>query len=496
MNSKWRLTYPATLYVLLTAVVVVLSWILEIYGVEAVVPSTGEVVKVQSPFTPEGVRWFLRNAVSNYTGFSPLGSVIVFLFGLGVSLHSGFIESCLRSLMPQSGRHVNYATATIIILGLMSNVVGDAGYVVLLPLAAATYSMAGLNPLAGLMTAHVASACGFSANVMISTLDTLMSRITDEATTATLHTSGSVGTMSSYIFMSVSTILLFFVIYASTRCRKGTTTLLQGNNSVVKGVTETSSTASVYRKPLSHRERRSLYVSLLVGILYAILVLVTTFSSFGILRDASGGLQRSPFMIGILYIVAIGFGLTGITYGFMSGRFRSDRDLVAALLHFAKPICSYLVITLFASQMFALISYSNIDRVLTASSAEAFAQLSLSPTAMLLALIVYTALLNLVTASASAKWSTMAYVILPAMAAVGITTEASVCAFRIGDSVTNAVTPLMPYVPMLFALMLHYKPDATYVTMLRYIWRPSLYVTLCWIFLFFLWYLIHLPIGI
>jgi aminobenzoyl-glutamate transport protein len=224
--------------------------------------------------------------------------------------------------------------------------------------------------------------------------------------------------------------------------------------------------------------------------------MVTTFTSFSILRDAGGGLLRSPFIVGILYIVALGFGLTGLTYGFVCGRFRTDRDVVGGLLHFATPLCHYLVIAFFASQMFALIGYSNIDRVLVVRSAEAFNNLRLSPTVLLLCLIVYTAAINIITASASAKWSIMAYALLPTLAAAGISTEESLCAFRIGDSVTNSVTPFMPYIPMLLALMLHYEPQATYVTMLRYVWRAVLLVFIAWTTLFFLWIVIGLSLGI
>jgi aminobenzoyl-glutamate transport protein len=481
MNSKWRVTYPATLYLQLSIVVVILSWVLEIYGTEAVIPSTGEVVKVQSPFSSEGIRWFLRNAVSNFTGFSPLGAVVVFMFGLGLALRSGFVESCVRSCMPHSGRHATRVTAVIVLLGLLSNVIGDAGYVVLLPLAASTFRIAGLNPLAGLMTAHIAASCGFSANMMLSTTDALLARITNEAIPVS---ESSIGTMSLYMFMAVSTIVLLFVIrYATTLAPLSLAPMSAGD-------------ATVRRKPLSHREVRALTISLSVALLYTILVMVTTFTSFSILRDAGGGLLRSPFIVGILYIVALGFGLTGLTYGFVCGRFRTDRDVVGGVLHFATPLCHYLVIAFFASQMFALISYSNIDRVLVVRSAEAFSTLHLSPTAMLPGLIVYTAAINIIMASASAKWSIMVYSLLPSLAAAGIGTEEALCAFRIGDSVTNSVTPLMPYIPMLLALMLHYEPQATYVTMLRYVWRAVLLVFIAWTTLFFLWIVTGLPLGI
>jgi aminobenzoyl-glutamate transport protein len=464
------------MYVALTLIVVVLSWVLRIYGVEAVVPATGEVVRVQSPLTPEGVRWFLRQAVGNFTGFSPFGAVVVYLLGLGVALHSGFVEACVRGLCRQGirGRRL---LLMVVVLGVLSNVVGDAGYVVLLPLSAALFSIAGLSPVAGLIAAHVSATCCFSANVMGSTLDTLMSRITNEASAQTAAAAGGVGRMSCYCFMAVSALVLAAVIYLLMR------------RQVAPGIASPV-------KPLSHRERRSLFMSLLIGVLYALLVAVGTFSSFGILRDAGGGLLQSPFVAGLLFIVAFGFGVVGLVYGLMSGRYRTDRDFIFGLLHFSSPLGQYIVIALFASQMFAVISYTGVDRIAVSLSAGAFSAAGMSGLWCGVVFIVFVALLNIIMASASAKWSIMASALMPALVSAGMAPEQVLCAFRIGDSISNGLTPLMPYMPLLFALWLHYEPAATYATLLRRTWRLVLCVSLSWVLLYVVWSLAGLPAGI
>ena len=168
MNSKWRLPHPATMFLLLTLAVIVLSWIFDIYGLSVFQPQTGEEIRVQSLLSPEGVRWLLRHVVTNFTGFAPLGLVIVAMFGIGVAQHSGFIDACIRGGARR--KHNPWRMVILVIfLGLLSNVVGDAGYIILLPIAATLFHSVGLHPVAGIITAYVSVSCGYSANLMLST---------------------------------------------------------------------------------------------------------------------------------------------------------------------------------------------------------------------------------------------------------------------------------------------------------------------------------------
>ena len=162
MNSKWRLPHPATMFLLLTLAVIVLSWIFDIYGLSVFQPQTGEEIRVQSLLSPEGVRWLLRHVVTNFTGFAPLGLVIVAMFGIGVAQHSGFIDACIRGGARR--KHNPWRMVILVIfLGLLSNVVGDAGYIILLPIAATLFHSVGLHPVAGIITAYVSVSCGYSA---------------------------------------------------------------------------------------------------------------------------------------------------------------------------------------------------------------------------------------------------------------------------------------------------------------------------------------------
>ena len=177
MKSKWRMPHPATMFLLLTMAVVFLSWICDIYGLKVTLPQSGEDIRVQSLLSPEGIRWWLRNAIKNFTGFAPLGMVIIAMFGLGVAQHSGFIDACIR-LGVGNRKEKRKVILWVIVLGLLSNVIGDGGYIILLPIAAMLFQWVGLHPIAGIVTAYVSVACGYSANIVLSTMDPLLAHTT------------------------------------------------------------------------------------------------------------------------------------------------------------------------------------------------------------------------------------------------------------------------------------------------------------------------------
>ena len=342
--------HPATMFFVLTMVVVLLSWIFEIYGLSVTLPQTGEEIRVQSLLSPEGIRWLLRHMVTNFTGFAPLGMVIVAMFGIGVAQHSGFINACIRHGI-RGKQDKDKIILWVILLGLLSNVVGDAGYIILLPIAATLFHSVGLHPVAGIITAYASVACGYSANIVLSTMDPLLARTTEEAAVAGGIEHGDTGPLCNYYFMFASTFLITAVAYWVTR-RK----LLPA-----MGTYEGSTHFDGY-KPLSRKERRALTMAVIVGVIYVAIVLWSTFSSYGILRGVSGNLMRSPFIMGILFLLSLGAGLMGTVYGFSSGRYRTDADVIDGLAQPMKLLGVYFVIAFFAAQMFRIFALRQMPR--------------------------------------------------------------------------------------------------------------------------------------
>ena len=477
--------HPATMFLLLTLVVIFISWIFDIYGLSVSLPQTGEEIRVQSLLSPEGIRWLLRHVVTNFTGFAPLGLVIVAMFGIGVAQHSGFIDACIRKSVRKQRQNPWRIVTCVIILGLLSNVVGDAGYIILIPIAATLFLSVGLHPIGGIITAYVSVSCGYSANILLSTLDPLIATTTQEAADQTNVSLGKIGPLGNYYFLFLSTFLLIFLIYYITRKN-----LLPALGDYMENVN------FLGYKQLSRKERRAILGAFVVGLLYVMLILWATFSSWGILRGVNGGLIHSPFIVGILFLLSFGIGLMGMVYGFASGRYRTDGDVIEGLTQPMKLLGVYFVIAFFAAQMFACFEYSHLDKCIAILGADLLSSLRLGSLWILILFILFTALINLIMVSATSKWAFMSFIFVPVLAGMGISPDVTQCAYRIGDSATNAITPFMFYMPLVLTYMQQYDKQSTYGSLLKYTWRYSLAILLAWTALFILWYITGLPLGL
>lgn len=486
MKTKWRMPHPATMFMLLTVAVIFASWFCDIYGLSIHLSPNGEEVHIQNLLSPEGLRWMLRNVITNFTGFAPLGMVIVAMFGLGIVQHSGFLDACIRKGLKQGKYESRKIIALVIALGLLSNLLGDAGYIILLPIAATMFRSVRLHPVAGIITAYVSVACGYSANLFLTVIDPMLSINTERASLSTGLSQTGIGPLCNYYFFFVSTFVIGVVIYFVT-CRS----LLPAI-----GNYKPDNLPVVDNKSLSRKERRAFNLSIIVGLVYASVILLATFLPFGILRGVDGGLLYSPFMMGILFILSLGAVLMGIVYGFSSGRYRNDQDVIDGLVYPINLLGVYFVIAFFASQLYACFSYSHLDKYLAVSSASLLTSMSASPLITLLLFILLTACINLILTSATAKWNFMAFIFVPFFAKIGVSPDITQCAFRIGDSATNAITPFLFYMPLVLTFMQQYNRQVTYASLLRYTWRYSVYILLAWMLLFAGWYLCDLPFGL
>ena len=406
------------------------------------------------------------------------------MFGIGVAQHSGFIDACIRQGI-RGKQEKEKIILWVIFLGLLSNVVGDAGYIILLPIAATLFHSVGLHPVAGIITAYASVACGYSANVVLSTMDPLLARTTEEAAVAGGIEHGDTGPLCNYYFMFVSTFLIAAVVYWVTRRKLLPAMGNYGGSTLFEGY-----------KPLSRKERRALTMAIIVGVAYVALVLWLTFSSYGILRGVSGNLMRSPFIMGILFLISLGAGLMGMIYGFSSGRYRTDADVIEGLAQPMKLLGVYFVIAFFAAQMFACFEYSHLDKCLAIMGANLLSSIEFGNLSTLILFIIFSALINLIMVSATSKWTFMAFIFIPIFDKIGVSPDVVQCAFRIGDSATNAITPFLFYMPLVLTYMQQYDKNSSYLSLLRYTWRYSVYILIAWTLLFILWYLTGLPLGL
>lgn len=489
MKNKWHLPHPATMFLLLTGVVIIVSWVCDIYGLSVHLSPAGEEIRVQNLLSADGLRWMLQNVITNFTSFTPLGMAVIAIFGLGLAQHSGFIDACIRLGVRHRHNEQRQVIAWVIMLGLLSNVVGDAGYVILLPIAATMFQSVGLSPVAGIITSYIAVANGYSANFFLSIIDPVLSINTEKAAFAANAWDNDIGPMCNYYFFFVSTIVLGVLIYYLT-CKF----LLSPNKKHI-GQMLTKTIMPTDYKPLSRKERRAFHLALIIGISYFLVIVLIAILPIGILRGVDGGLLYSPFTMNILTILSLGIAIVGIVYGVTSGRYRTDRDMVDGLVSAVSMLSIFFVIAFFASQLYACFSYSHLDKYIAVNFASLLTSLSVGKLMALVLFILFSALINLVLCSATGKWTFMAFIFVPYFAKMGVSPDVVQCAFRIGDSSTNAITPFLLYMPLVLTYMQQYEKRVTYGTLFRYTWRYTLYILLVWMLLFVVWYLSGLPFG-
>lgn len=484
MRSRRGLIHPATLFILLTLGVVLLVWLFDIYGLSVYDAQSNSYLRVQNLLNAEGVRWLMRHSLSNFTEFAPLGMAIVSLLGIGIAEDSGYLEAASHQLLRWKIPS-NAILVFIILLGVLSNVVGDMGYVFLIPLVAVLSPRFGIHPVASVLITFVSVACGYSANLMLSSMDPLLARITGEVSTLNGIVTVSTGSYINYYFLIASTFLITGVVFLLSKYR------------LIPQLEKREYTIEpMVRKVLSHREKRSLIISSAVGTLFLAVIMWLTFSSIGLFRGVSGELLRSPFIMGALVVLSSGLGLTGLIYGLSSGRYRNQLDVVKGLTVGVRQLSVFFVIVFFAAQFFACLAYTRLDQFVILYLGQLTAHLSLGVTSSLVVFILYVTTVNLVMVSAVGKWALIAPVFIPLFWSMGVSPDILQAAYRIGDSATNGITPFLYYIPFVLAVLAQYKKKISFSFLFKNTWYFSVTILISWILLFFIWFELGIPFGV
>jgi aminobenzoyl-glutamate transport protein len=487
-----KLPDPVTLFALLALAAVLVSWLVSVAGVSAVHPGTGETVHPVNLLTAEQIRRMLTQAVANFTAFPPLGLVIVVIIGIGVTERSGLIGAALRRLV--SAVPESLLTATVVFAGIMSSMAVDAGYVVLTPLGAMIFASVGRHPLAGLAAAFAGVSGGFSANLLITSLDPLLSGISTEAAHL-VDPDYEVLPTANYYFMLASVFLLTalgtFVTHRFVEPRMGTWDPAHG-----------ADVQDVHAGELEPSERRGLRAAGLTAVAIALVLAALVLPSNGLLRNpeavAAGApyyLQIQPFLASIVPILMTAFLVLGMVYGVAAGTIRSDKDVAKMSAEGVSVLGSYIVLAFFAAQFIAYFNWSNVGLILAINGADALRSVGLTGVPLLLGFVLVAAFINLFIGSASAKWAVMAPVFVPMLMLVGYSPELVQAAYRVGDSTTNVVTPLMQYFPVIIAFAQKYDRRSGIGTLISAMLPYSVVFLVGWSALFTLWISVGLPLG-
>jgi len=477
------LPHPATLFAILAGLVVFLSWLLSELGMTALHPKDGSIIEPINLVSRQGLHWILENTVKNYTGFAPLGTVMVALLGIGVAEKSGLMATVLRLLVHSAPRRL--LTFVIVLAGVMSNMASDVGYVLLVPLGAIIFLSIGRHPIAGLAAAFAGVSGGFSANLLLGTIDPLLAGITQEAARI-IEPEYTVTPACNYYFMFVST---FVIASLGTWV---TEKIVVPRLGAYQGQTDENDDL----QPLIPAEKKGLWWALAVNLVLMGIVLWGLVPADGFLREtATGSVLHSPFMHGIVTFIFLGGLLAGLAYGLAAGTFKSDTDVVAGMRESMETLGLFLVLVFFAAQFVAYFKYTNLGMIVAIKGAVGLKASGLGPIPLMLTFILLSGALNLTMGSASAKWAFMAPVFVPMFMLLGYTPELVQGVYRIGDSATNMISPMMSFFALIVAFVQKYDSKAGIGTVIATMLPYTVTFTLGWMVLLVIWLLLGLPLG-
>lgn len=487
-----RLPAPATLFFIGAVLIIVLSQLAMDLGWTVTKTVIQELDGERRPVTEtvtavgmlngDGLWWLFSHMVGNFMAFPPLGIVLVGMLGIGIAEHSGFINALIRRVM-RAAPPMLLAPA-IVFTGIMSSLTLDAGYVVLPPLAAALYHAAGRPALAGLAAAFAGVSGGFGANLFITAVDPLLAGLT-EAGAQLVDTGYRVAVTSNWWFMMASTVLLTLAgWYVTSRVVEPRLARAPQTGPAPEVSGDVNDAAN---------ERRGL----IAGVTAAAIVLLVI-AALVIVPGAPlhGAGQRFPRWIeAVVPLLFVAFFIPGIAYGIGAGTIRSDKDVTRMMGQTIAGLGSYIVLAFFAAQFIELFKYSRLGEMLAISGGGMLAAADPAVPLLIGAFILMTLTANLFIGSASAKYALLAPVFVPMFMQVGISPELTQAAYRIGDSVSNVVSPLNPYIIIVLAFMQRYLPSGGIGTLVALMLPYTLAFTLLWGGLLLIWIGLGIDLG-
>ncbi len=477
------LPHPGTLFALFALGTLIFSAIGASLGWEVIHPGTKEIIRPINLLSHDGIHRIILEMVDNFTGFAPLGIVMVAMLGIGIAEQSGLISAIIRLLVLNS--HKQFLTFIIVFSGILSNVASDVGYVLLIPLAGVIFIAVGRHPIAGMAAAFAGVSGGFSANLLLGTVDPLLAGLSTEAA-GILDPTYEVNPTANYYFMVAST---FVIAFAGTFI---TNKVVEPRLGKYTGVVEKRESSV---EQLSKVEKKGLWMAVFTMMIILAITLIGIIPEDGFFRGTDGGILTSPLIKGVVAMLFVTAGTTGLAYGITTGAFKNDTDVMNGMSASMKTLATYFVLVFFAAQFVAYFKWSNLGIILAVEGAETLMSADIGLIPLMILFIILSASINMLMGSASAKWAILAPIFIPMFMIMGYSPELSQVVYRIGDSVTNVISPMMSFFALIIAFVQKYDPKAGIGTIIATMIPYSIAFFLIWVLLLIGWLLLGLPLG-
>ena len=440
---------------------------------------------VQNLLSIEGMRLFFTSFVDNFAAFSVVATVLIAMAGVGVAEHAGLMGALIRRVVKVAPRR--WLAVILLFVGVLSSVATDAGYLILVPLAAAAFFTVGRHPLAGLAGAFAAVGAAFGANILITPSDSMLTEVTNGVLTAAGMKPIAVthnlyfGIVSTFLLTIVALLVTMFV----TEKRLGT-------------YDRTEMTIVDDADGIDHdAEARGLKFSGLALLGFVLVILALTLPPGAPLRAPQTGdvAGTSPFMASLVFIISLAFLVCGVAYGYGAKTLRGGSAAVGAIAKTFGSLGGLLVMFLMIAQFIALFNWTNLPTVAAIAAAEALQTAQVPAIVLLIAFILVILILDFILPGLVPKWVIFAPVFIPIFASLNVAPQTLLAAYRVGDSPVNVLTPLMVYLPFMVTVAQRYKKDAGIGTIIALMIPYALWMLVSWAALYIVWFLLGIPWG-
>jgi aminobenzoyl-glutamate transport protein len=477
-----RLPEPLTLFVWLSLIAVVVSLVGSLAKLSAVNPVTKETITVVNLFSVAGVQKMLTHAVSNFSGFAPLGLVLVCMIGVGMAEKTGLFSALLRKTL--SNVKKTHVVIIVVFVSIMANAAGDTGFIVMPPIAAMLFSTVGMNPIVGMMAAYAAVAGGFSANLIVNMLDVLVVGFTQSAAQL-IDPNFTVNPACNWYFLIISTFII--TVVATWVTLKIVAPRMGAGDYKVEAVEE-----------VTPEEVKGLKAAGISLALFIVLLLALAIPQNGLLRDPETGSlikYTAPLMSGLVPIITLLFFIPGYVFGKVSGKIKSDKDIASMLGEAMSEMGPYIVLSFVIAQFINYFNWSNLGIIMAIKGANFLKALNAPGPVLLICFVIISGIINIFVGSASAKWAILSPIFVPMFMLLGFHPALTQVAYRIGDSITNVITPLLPYFAILIAFAKKYDKNIGMGTLIANMLPYTIAYFIFWSILLVIWYLGGWPLG-
>ena len=485
-----KLPDPITMFLGLAVIVAVISAICSAAGVSAVSPADGTTIEVFNLLSLDGIRYLWTSVISNFSGFAPLGMVLVAVIGSSVAEKRGFLVSVMVHFLGEAKGWI--VTAVIMFLGINLNIAGDAGFIVLPPLAAILYMSIGRHPLLGMYTAFAAVAAGFCANILLGLSDALAYGFTEQA--ARMIDPGYEASIAiNWYFLIASCVVL--TVAGTFLVEKLLVHRFPMTKEELSKYNFDSSASAL--TPIQKKGIAAAGVSILLYIAVIVLMCLPLFDGRAVLADENGSITsgNSPFSKGIVFTVTLFLMIPGLVYGVVTGRYKNDRDVWADISQGFSEMGNYVFMCFFIAIFTNFFSVSKLGTVLAINGANLLSNIGFTGIPLLIGLIFLSCIVNMFIGSASAKWAILAPVFVPMMMLMGFDPAITQVVYRIGDSITNPLSPLFTYLPVILGFARKYDEKVGLGTIIANMIPFSVTFAIVWILQVIVWVTLNLPLG-